>query len=206
MHVSTNVGRKFLHLVDTCFPPGHLLHGLLNRNTVKVSYRTMPSMGQVLRQHNNQVLRPRAEEEEPGCNCRGGPTTCPLQGRCLTPGLVYGATVTREDTGGTSTYTGLTCNTFKKRYDGHTNTFRHRHAPSSTLSKYIWKLKDYHTDYHIDWTILARAKDFNPTTGMCRLCLTEAYMIMFFPDTASLNARREIFSSCRHRAKLTLAD
>ena len=205
LHVSTNVGRKFLRLVDTCFPPGHLLHGLLNRNTVKVSYRTMPSMGQVLRQHNNQVLRPRVEEEVPGCNCRVGPAACPLQGRCLTPGLVYGATVTRADTGGTSTYTGLTCNTFKKRYDGHTNTFRNRTAPSSTLSKHIWSLKDAHTGYTIDWAILARAKDFNPTTGMCRLCLTEAYMIMFHPDTASLNARREIFSSCRHRARLTLA-
>ena len=204
LHVSTNVGRKFLHLVDTCFPPGHLLHGLLNRNTVKVSYRTMASMGQVLQQHNSKVLRPKEEEEEEGCNCRGG-KVCPLDGKCLAASLVYGATVTRSDTGGTSTYTGLTANTFKKRYDGHTSTFRHRTGNSSTLSTHIWKLTDKDIPYSIAWAILARARAYNPTTGVCRLCLTEKFLIMFHRGTASLNSRREIFSSCRHRASLTLA-
>ena len=205
LHVSTNVGRKFLRLVDTCFPPGHLLHGLLNRNTVKVSYRTMPSMGQVLQQHNSKVLRPRVEEEEEGCNCRAGVQNCPLGGRCLAASLVYGATVTRADTGAISTYTGLTANSFKERYNGHTSTFRHRTGNSSTLSTHIWKLTDKDIPFNIAWTILARARAYNPTTGVCRLCLTEKFLIMFHRATATLNSRREIFSSCRHRASLTLA-
>ena len=164
----------------------------------------MASMGQVLQQHNSKVLRPKEEEEEEGCNCRGG-KVCPLDGKCLAASLVYGATVTRSDTGGTSTYTGLTANTFKKRYDGHTSTFRHRTGNSSTLSTHIWKLTDKDIPYSIAWAILARARAYNPTTGVCRLCLTEKFLIMFHRGTASLNSRREIFSSCRHRASLTLA-
>ena len=208
LHISTNVGKKFLHLVDTCFPPGHLLHGLLNRNTVKVSYRTMASMGQVLQQHNNKVLKPQVVEEEveEGCNCRAGPGECPLQGRCLTTKLVYGAAVTRRDTRRTRTYTGLTAATFKKRWDGHTNSFRNRtYQHSSTLSKHIWDLKDQAIPFTITWGVLARANDYNTTTEMCRLCLTEMYFIMFHPKTATLNSRREIFSRCRHRAKRMLS-
>ena len=31
--ISTNVGKKFLDLVDSCFPPGHELRKIINRNT-----------------------------------------------------------------------------------------------------------------------------------------------------------------------------
>ena len=52
--------------------------------------------------------------------------------------------------------------------------------------------------------ILARASSYNPSSGMCRLCLKEKYWIMFAPATASLNKRNEIFNSCRHRASKLL--
>ena len=166
LHVSTNVGRKFLQLVDTCFPPDHPLHNLINRNTVKISYRTMPNMGQVVQRHNARLTRPVQEVVEAGCNCRGGPGTCPLGGRCLTESMIYGAKVTREDTGVEKTYTGLAGGTFKKRFGGHASDFKHRTNGGTTLSTYKWKLHDKDIPHAISWDILARASTYNTTTKM----------------------------------------
>ena len=45
--ISTNIGQKFLNLVDSCFPPDHELRKVVNRNTIKISYSTMRnSVGQ----------------------------------------------------------------------------------------------------------------------------------------------------------------
>ena len=73
------------------------------------------------------------------------------------------------------------------------------HQLGSRLSSHVWKLKDQGFSYSITWQILSRASGFNPTSGTCRLCLKEKYLIMFAPTTASLNKRSEVFSSCRHR-------
>ena len=43
-NVSTNVGAKFLKLIDSCFPPFHPLRKIMNRNSVKVGYRCMANM------------------------------------------------------------------------------------------------------------------------------------------------------------------
>ena len=53
-NVHTNIGRKFLSLLDTCFPPGHQLHKVLNRNTVKISFSCMPNIASTISQHNKQ--------------------------------------------------------------------------------------------------------------------------------------------------------
>ena len=45
MNVATHVGNEFLKLIDKHFPPGNILHPVLNRQTVKVGYRCMPNMG-----------------------------------------------------------------------------------------------------------------------------------------------------------------
>ena len=47
--ISTNIGQKFLKILDSCFPVGHELRQVINRNTVKISYSTMPNMGQQLK-------------------------------------------------------------------------------------------------------------------------------------------------------------
>jgi hypothetical protein len=44
---------------------------------------------------------------------QGAPTTCPLEGQCLSDELVYQATVTRADTRKVETYTSLTVGTLK---------------------------------------------------------------------------------------------
>ena len=55
-HVASNIGKQFLNLLDTCFPPTNKLHKILNRNTVKLSYRCMPNMKQIVSNHNKTIL------------------------------------------------------------------------------------------------------------------------------------------------------
>ena len=47
-NVKTKVGEKFLKLVDSCFPPGHPLRKICNRNTLKLSYRCTPNIGTII--------------------------------------------------------------------------------------------------------------------------------------------------------------
>ena len=68
-NVATNVGAKVLRLVDACFPSCHPLSKIINRNTVKVSYRCMPNMGKVLSRHNTKIAnQDEIQQPPPGCN------------------------------------------------------------------------------------------------------------------------------------------
>ena len=42
--VKTNVGKQFLRIIDTSFPPNNPLRKLLSRRTVKISYKCMPKI------------------------------------------------------------------------------------------------------------------------------------------------------------------
>ena len=56
-NVRTNLGRKFLHIIDKCFPKNHPLHMIFNRHTLKLSYMYsyMPNMKPVISSHNKYV-------------------------------------------------------------------------------------------------------------------------------------------------------
>ena len=43
MNVSTNIGAKFIKLIQTSFPTDHPLHKIFNKNSVKISYRCTKS-------------------------------------------------------------------------------------------------------------------------------------------------------------------
>ena len=204
-NVATSIGAKFLKIIDKCFPPTHVLHKIINRNTIKISYRCMPNFSQVLSRHNAKIARQvDAHANPPGCNCQGGIGACPLNGQCKVDKLVYQATVTRTDNQEVETYTGLTAGTFKNRYNKHMSDFRiNEHA--TTLSKYIWQLKREGHPYEVSWKTIGRGAPFNPTTKTCQLCLLEKYLIIFSPEGATLNKRSELYSTCRHRLKELLS-
>ena len=204
--MQTNIGEKFLKLIDKNFPPNHPLAKIVNRNTVKISYRCMPNMKKAIAGHNFQAQK---EEEEPvqyGCNCSGRIGPCPLEGGCLVDKVVYKTRVV-QDNNVVNTYTGLTSNTFKKRFYKHRDTFKKRdHENPTTLSTHVWDLKDKNQNFELSWSIIDRANDFDPPTRKCRLCLKEKYYIIFQPDGATLNQRSELFATCRHRLRQTLAN
>ena len=100
------------------------------------------------------------------------------------------------------TYTGGTAQTFKERWRGHKTDLRHkRRETSTTLSKYVWELKDEGKEFNIKWSLVDRAPPFNPITRKCRVCLKEKREILYNKDGSSLNKRGEIFNTCRHRIK-----
>ena len=167
----------------------------------------MPNMKQKISNHNFKVKKTE-EERQPtyGCNCTRALGPCPLGGKCLVNSVVYKAEVI-ENNSTSNTYTGLTSNTFKERFYGHRHSFKKRDSNhSTTLSSHIWDLKDKNENYEVKWSIIDRAKEFNPDTKKCRLCIKEKYYIIFQPEGASLNDRSELFSTCRQRKKKLLAN
>ena len=166
INVKTHVGGKFLGLLDKHFPPGHPLHPLLNRNTVKVSYKCLPNMASIIAKNNSRNLNiqgPNAPAET--CNCRNK-MECPLPGKCQTPALIYQATV--ETVHKSETYIGLSAPPFKLRFGGHKSSFKHEaRKKETTLSKYIWELKEESIPYTLSWKIMARAQPFSQVTGIC---------------------------------------
>ena len=210
-NVKTNIGKILLEDVAECFPVGQSLHSILNRHTLKISYRTMPNMAQIISRHNAQILKkqqPVTAAQAKTCSCPKAvrdSDSCPLGGQCLLSNTIYQATVTQVDSGKVQTYTGLASTEWKKRLAVHKSSIRHRAKPgakssnSTELSNHTWDLKDKKIDYTISWKIIDRAQPFNPSTKMCRLCLTEKYHLMYNEKGATLNNRDEFYSACRHQ-------
>ena len=48
-NIKTKIGAKFLKLIDTHFPKDHPLHPIINRNTIKMSYRNTPNIKKITR-------------------------------------------------------------------------------------------------------------------------------------------------------------
>ena len=81
LNVKTNVGASFLRIVKECFPSNHKLYKICNKNTIKLSYRTMKNMKSIISIHNEKVLT-RFHEQlhpstavEPHCNCQANVTS-----------------------------------------------------------------------------------------------------------------------------------
>ena len=55
-NTSTNIGHKFLALVDKQFPNDHKLRKIFNRNTIKISYSCMNNTKQIIDNHNKRIL------------------------------------------------------------------------------------------------------------------------------------------------------
>ena len=149
-NVKTNLGRKFLNIIDRCFPNGHPLHKIFSKHTLKLSYSCMPNMKSIISSHNKALLsdyqRSQTQTSDKECNCRKR-DQCPLDGKCLAQNVVYQATVSMQTS--SESYVGLTTN-FKEHYRNHTASFRHQNKRNETeLSKHIWTLKDNNKPFTI---------------------------------------------------------
>ncbi|XP_065070331.1 uncharacterized protein LOC135695263 [Rhopilema esculentum] len=204
-NVKTNVGKIFLKLVKKHFADDEKLAKIFNKNTIKVSYSCMKNIGSIISSHNKSVLNPKSKEEY-GCNCKNK-DDCPLGNECLTPNLIYEATVSNDKDDEKKKYIGLTEGTFKLRYANHNKDFKHeRYKKSTELSKYIWKLKEQGKIPTIKWRIVKRIKS-TARSNFCKLCLTEKfYIIQSLGDNKILNNRTEFISQCRHQNKLLISN
>ena len=170
----------------------------------------MPNMKSRISRHNTQLLaRDRVQEEEPPCNCRQIPSPMPGQGLSRSRNAVYQATVeveprpnVEDDQGEVQTYLGASHN-FKERYYRHRTNFNNPdYRTDTTLSKYVWKLKEDRREYSIKWRIIDRGKTYRPGSGRCNLCLKEKFWLIFHPENpemGSLNDYSEVWTPYMHR-------
>ena len=200
--VKTRVGAKFLGLIKDCFPRGHPLRKIINRNTVKVSYCTCKNIARTIKSHNSKIIRGKKNANKGGCNCQQDKKEkCPIKDNCNQENVVYEAHVQE---GEEKKYIGSTID-FKKRWYGHTGSFRNEKVKSSTtLSTHVWN-SGLNPEPKIKWSILTRAEPYQRGGRMCDLCLSEKLAISkHFNNPTYLNKRSELALRCRHRRKFLL--
>ena len=80
-------------------------------------------------------------KESKSCKC-GVKSECPLNGRCQVTDIIYKCTVLSPDKPN-KVYLGTAEGDFKKRFYNHRKSFNNEgSANDTTLSKYIWELKE----------------------------------------------------------------
>ena len=210
MNVQTRVGKEFLNLIDKHFPKGSPLSKFVNRNTIKISYKCAPNMGTHLARHNAKIMKNESgvnKPPPPRCNCQKSKKgECPLPGACKQMGVIYQAKVEIKDKP-PEFYIGL-AKDFKQRWRKHRDSLRYEDFDSHTmLSRFVWQKRGEGSNPLVKWRILENnVRDFNPITGVCRLCTREKYRIVLEPSLATLNRRTELFAPCRHKAAYLFED
>ena len=122
---------------------------------------------------------------------------------CLTKELIYRADILDQN-GHEKTYIGLTENSFKIRYANHMHSFRNAQKKNSTsLSKFVWHLKERGITPVIKWSIAAKGGKYKGGRGRCNLCSTEKLCILTL-QANMLNMREETFSPCLHTRKFKI--
>ena len=178
-----------------------------NRQTIKVSYSCLPNIESIISSHNTRILKsenPLVNQLPKLCNCRQGIANCPLNGRCLQSSIIYKADIKSPDI--STSYIGLSANTFKERFNNHNQTFKHiKYEHSTTLSKHIWSLKNQNKAYTISWSIIGKSDSYQPGSKLCSLCNLEKTLILNYKH-GILNQRSEIMNKCRHRRKYLLSN
>ena len=143
-----------------------------------------------------KVLNNTAETEE-SCNCRNK-NNCPLDGKCLTPNIIYEAQITSNQLNyKQKVYIGTAETDFKHRFNNHTKSFNFENYKNDTeLSKEYWTIKRKH--------FTPKFTAFNKTKRKCYLCLNEKLEIASYKGDNLLNKRSQLISKCRHQNKFTL--
>ena len=204
--VKTNVGRAFLNLLNKHFGTGHRFNKIFNKNTVKLSYSCMPSIEKIISKHNKRVLgnnRPQ-NQTATNCNCRV-PRDCPLSGSCQESAIVYKAEVSSSQ--GKKTYIGSTETSFKLRFANHKQSLEKSDKSTQTsLSKYVWELKNQQVEHTIKWEIVKRSSPYKCGTRICDLCLSEKFFILTADPLNCINRNSELLQKCRHRNKFKLGN
>ena len=128
----------------------------------------------------------------------------------MTKEIIYEAGITplQNDDFGVRKYIGLCGSTFKERLRNHEQTFSKVDLKrKTTLSSYVWDLKEESMNFDIKWKILKKSKGYSPVSRLSRLCLDERTIILKNSSNPTyLNKRTELFGKCRHRNKWLLGN
>ena len=104
-------------------------------------------------------------------------------------------------------YLGTAEGDFKKRFYNHRKSFNNEaSANDTTLSKYIWELKETsNLSLTLVWSIAKKVPSYSNISKKYLLCLHEKLEIInnLWPEEL-LNKRFELISNCRHANKVLL--
>ena len=127
-----------------------------------------------------------------------------FSGECLTSCIVYKATVTSGRA--EKYYYGVVEKDFKKRWNNHKTSFRlSTHEHETSLSTYIWSLKDQGKEYSIRWEIAKKSTPYRCGGRSCTLCTEEKLFILQGDKNKMINSKSELISKCRHKGKFLLS-
>ena len=206
--IETNIGQQFLKLIDKHFGKKRKdnLQKIINRKTVKIGYSCGQNVGNIIKNHNKTVMKKYKEIDaqisERKCNCRRG-TVCPLNGECLTEAVVYKAEVKPLGI----TYIGSTEGPLKQRLYEHKSNMRiEKNKAKTTLSQYVWDLKDRGVNAEIEWKIVKKCKKYESGDKKCDVCLSEKLETLKGRKKGEkmLNKRNELMYKCPHKRKFIL--
>jgi hypothetical protein len=204
-NVVSTVAKTFLKLIDKHFTKANNLYKIFNRNNVKVSYSCTENVSSIINSHNKKIMSIKSFDQLP-CNCREK-KNCPLQGNCRIPSVVYKCEVIAPSQEN-KVYIGITEGEFKLHFNGHKQSFNNvKYKNSTTLSTYIWNLKEKNIAPSIKWSIITRVSSYSNKSKSCPLCLREKLEILCFGNKSKLlNKRTEIVAKCRHMNKYLIAN
>ena len=118
-------------------------------------------MKSVINNHNMKILNNNAEIEV-SCNCRSR-NNRHLDGKCLTPNIIYEAQITSNQLNyKQKIYIGTAETDFKHRFNDHTKSFNLEHYENDTeLSKEYWTIKRNHFTPTVTWRIIRKCGPFS---------------------------------------------
>ena len=67
--VRTNIGKKFLQIVNKYFGDNSKFKKYLNKNNIKLSYSCLPNIETFIKNHNKKLTNSNKNNEEETCNC-----------------------------------------------------------------------------------------------------------------------------------------
>ena len=157
-------------MIDQHFPKSNKLHAIFKRNTVKVSYSCTQNMSSMIKFHNKKVINKDIKELK-SCNWRAK-SELPLYGQCKVFDIIHKCNVLSPDNPN-KLYLRTAEGEFKKWFYNHRKSFNNEaSANNTTLSKYIWELKEI-SDLSptLTWCIAKNVPPYSKMSKKCLLCL-----------------------------------
>ena len=175
-----------------------------DRSTLSESYSWTQNMSSMIKPHSKKVVNKDVKKLK-SCHCRVK-SECPLNIQFQVTDIIYKCTVLSPDKPN-KVYLGTAEGDFKKRFYNHRKSFNNEgSANDTTLSKYIWELKE--TSNSSPTLVRSIAKKVPPYSNIskkCLLCLHGKLEIIGYPRPEELfNKRSELISKCRHTNKFLL--
>ena len=129
--VRTNIGKKFLQIVNKYFGDNSKFKKYLNNNNIKLSYSCLPNIETFIKNHNKKLTNSNKNNEDKTYICRDK-EKCPLKGRkCRAKNVIHQATIKTSNE--TKSYIGFSANPLKRRVATHRTTIT---ANQKTLTIY----------------------------------------------------------------------